>query len=572
MRPRMLCAKVPAALVVLIALAITPSTHAIVSSTAGLNINNYLGANTFYTAGYDGSGAVVANIEAGNIWTGHATLGHATTLVNGVGALGEVDRHATWVGQAIGGRTATNSPVEMGIAPGADLWSGAIATSWVGSRFALSFNISYPSLFTTYQNAMQVGVGGKTADVINSSWGYTDPAAVHPIAIGLDALAYQTPKTVVFSSGNGGPAANTVGAPGSAYNNITVAALGPDTGSNPYSAVSGFSGRGPSAYANPTSPTTYSPINGVRAAVDIAAPGQSITLAYYGGETGGNSAALGGSPSGAPGTPTTYTPGLNGTSFAAPIVAGGATLLADVGHDLFALNPAAIDGRVIKAVLMNSADKTPGWNNGQSTVSGVVTTTQSLDWAVGAGRMNLDQAFEQYTFGTTDVLGLGGGGVNAIGWDYGQVSSGVANDYLINPMLVGGSTFQVTLDWFVDRQADLVNYSSFSERTFDNLDLEVWLASGGSPTTLVARSNSLYNNVEHLSFTLPYTAQYLIRVLWTGELYDFVNAPNSEAFGLAWFGAAAVPEPISMALWAIGMVGLLAARRRRRSRSLPPAA
>lgn len=31
----------------------------------GINIGNFIGANTFYTAGYTGARAVIANIEAG---------------------------------------------------------------------------------------------------------------------------------------------------------------------------------------------------------------------------------------------------------------------------------------------------------------------------------------------------------------------------------------------------------------------------------------------------------------------------------------------------------------------------
>jgi len=95
-------------------------------------------------------------------------------------------------------------------------------------------------------------------------------------------------------------------------------------------------------------------MTGVRAPVDLVAPGENLTLAYYGGGTGGN--AFGG--------PVTlqnnlYSSGLNGTSFAAPIVAGGAALVASAGKALYTSDAKAIDGRVIKAVLMNSATDPP---------------------------------------------------------------------------------------------------------------------------------------------------------------------------------------------------------------------
>src|SRR5262249_57236785 len=62
--------------------------------------------------------------------------------------------------------------------------------------------------------------------------------------------------------------------------------------------------------------------------------------------------------------PTSYL-SQQGTSFAAPIVAGGVALLADYAWTSLppANASAAVDGRVMKAVLINSADKTGGWGN-----------------------------------------------------------------------------------------------------------------------------------------------------------------------------------------------------------------
>ena len=86
--------------------------------------------------------------------------------------------------------------------------------------------------------------------------------------------------------------------------------------------------------------------NNARQVVDIAAPGQNLSSAYYGGETGGNGttdnpAVSGPGPTGPPsgplGGPDFYTRGgLFGTSFAAPTVAGGAALLYDAAYSVFA--------------------------------------------------------------------------------------------------------------------------------------------------------------------------------------------------------------------------------------------
>src|SRR5262249_34287902 len=70
----------------------------------GTNINALLGADAFYSHGFTGTNSVMANIEAGHIWSGHETLAHVQQLPNNPAALNEFDRHATWVGALMGGR------------------------------------------------------------------------------------------------------------------------------------------------------------------------------------------------------------------------------------------------------------------------------------------------------------------------------------------------------------------------------------------------------------------------------------------------------------------------------------
>src|SRR5262249_517413 len=152
------------------------------------------------------------------------------------------------------------------------------------------------------------------------------------------------------------------------------------------------------------------------------------------------------------------------------------------------------DGRVLKAVLLNSADKTAGWNNGQVQMGPTVVTAQALDYAVGTGRMNLNRAFDQYFAGTHDVPGLGGGTVSNIGWHFGELANrGTFKDYLIGAMVRGGSTFTATLSWFIDRflrvgrdtNGDYFT-SAILDGRFANLDLSLWLAPGGVPILPVA--------------------------------------------------------------------------------------
>lgn len=565
----------------------SPAVSSNPSTLTGININAFLGANTFYGAGFTGQSTIVTNVEAGHIWgntaaaggttTGHETLGHVTNFThfaaeawNEPSTAGDqvtdlVDRHATRVGMLIGGRNGGASPGnhQLGIAYNTDLRSAAMATSWIGSAPALNFNVSLNTFLTAYNTAFS------NSDVVNSSIGATDTTGTGFIALSVDALSHQnTQVTFVSSSGNSGPSANTVGAPGSGYNGITVAALNND--GNTYASVASFSSRGPQSWDDNVAGGV---VANARAPVDIAAPGTSLTSAHYGGRTGGNNPSLAGSAGTA--NATDYAGGLNGTSFAAPIVAGGAALVVSASKNTPATagNANSRDARVVKAVLLNSADKTTGWNNGQvANGNGGVTTTQALDYAVGTGRMNLDTAYDQYFAGTKDVAGTGSGNlgsVQAIGWDFGLATINSSNEYYFNQALVGGSMLTVTLDWFRTRPIISGNAVDDSQA---NLNLRIFDATGGNVGTIISSSISTYNVVEHLHFALPYTGLFGIQVVHAGNLFDDLTVPEFGAtvnYGLAWSGTEAemsVPEPSTLALAAIGLALAIVALRVKRSR------
>ncbi|MCC7146518.1 MAG: S8 family serine peptidase [Phycisphaeraceae bacterium] len=510
-----------------------PPAQAIVSSQAVVYINDLIGADAFYNAGYTGTRAVVANIEGGRAWNLHETLTALETfLVDPVGSgpqLGDYDAHPTEVAQIIAGQGTEN--YQKGIAYGSELWSGAIATEYPDAPTSSNFNYSRTSLLYPYETAMKNGVSGRKANVINSSWGTTgsNTTGFDYASCMIDSLAYANGQTVTLAAGNSGPTPNTVLSPARAYNVITVGATGNDLSTPPYKDVATFSSRGPGDYYDPETGDT---IVGVRAIIDLVAPGHVLKLAKYGGTTGSNTGGI--DPTG--GATNMYHTYQTGTSFSSPAVAGGAALVVDVGYDRYG-GGQAVDGRVVKAVLMNSATKPTGWNNGQAVgFDDAIRTTQSLDHSSGAGQMNLDQAFLQYTEGTHNVAGNGGGSISSIGWDYGLASSAATNDYFITPVLAGLSKFNVTLTWFVKRSYSNKNMNIFNEVNFDNLDLQVWETDGSTLTTLVAESSSQFNNTEHLSFTLPHNGQYALRVVWNGENFDFEDVSDSEIFGLAWSG------------------------------------
>ncbi len=573
MRPRRApaIAWIRAALLALIAIAAAAPASGVISLTAGpggngIIINTLLGADTFYNNGYFGQNAVVANVEAGAIWNGHESLTQLTTYISDptiTGTqLGQFDYHATAVGMTIAGQ-GQFFYYQAGIAPLANLWSASIATTFNGDG---SFEITNHSFLYAYKESMNVGrnvdfnIGGgftftfhTIADVVNSSWGFEDPAGAAFESRAIDALALANKTTVVLSAGNSGPAGNTVGGPASGYNKIAVAALAADTTANPYTAPSDFSSRGPNDFYNPKTNTI---VPKVRAAVDIAAPGEQLALAYYGGATGTNA----GGTDLTGGVGVYYLTNAAGTSFAAPIVAGGAALLADYAHVNFSSH--GWDGRVIKAVLLNSADKTAGWNNGQhpNLIWGVpFVTTQALDYATGAGRLNLARAYGQFSAGTTDnptpTPTLSGGTVQPIGWLFGHVYDGSPTDYAIDHLFTTGESFTATLTWFIHRtlnDSTGADNAIATDDRFDNLDLEVWRLIDGQLSSEVAISLAQYNNVQHLSFPIPADGQYLLRVEWVGQAYDLTthnpaSGPLGEDFALAWSNLA-VPEPASAGL------------------------
>jgi hypothetical protein len=556
-----------------------PKASALVSSFGGTNIfngvyiNEVIGADAFYNQGFGGQRAVIANIEAGTIWGGHETMQGRTiqTLydpsITGT-QLGQADWHATFVGQALAGRGLYTH--QDGIAPLAQLWSGSIATSWSGApleQYVGSFDITEASLLYPYRAAMVTGVNGTRADVINSSWGYADPTGSSAEAVAIDAMLRSSGVIGVFAAGNSGPNGNTVIAPGSGYNGITVGAL-TNTESRPiYDTVADFSSRG---WNDAYNPQTNVVISNARAAVDLVAPGDNLTMAFYGGLTGGHIAGT--DPTA--GSGQYYVSGMSGTSFAAPIVAGAAALMVDAGKAFG--NSEMVHPLVVKAALMAGATPTQGWNNGQYLDGSVIRTSQALDLAAGAGALNLEKTHSIYIGGSlllaqsvyaTDgmnTLGVSGmsGAANlaAQGWDLGGIQGG-ANLYTLAGVMAAGSQFSAVLTWYAARGFD-VALSSAQEIALSNLSLELWCLDQNQGDRLVGRSESPWGTTEHLRFTLSETGRYQIRVVWEDQNYQMATEPNLFTdYGLAW-SITPVPEP-SVALL-LGLSAMYWANRRHR--------
>jgi hypothetical protein len=199
----------------------------------------------------------------------------------------------------------------------------------------------------------------------------------------------------------------------------------------------------------------------------------------------------------------------------------------------------------VKSLLLNGADKTSGWNNGQTLASGVITTNQSLDYATGAGRMNLENTFQTQVRGQSGVAGTSTGSQGAVqelGWDFGRAVIGSQNDYILSNPLVGSSNFTTTLSWHRVREWD-PGTGQLYETAQADLNLSLWqLGENNAFQTLVAQSTSLYNTVEHLSLSIPETGLYGVRVSYGANTFsNFANwgtASFPQTYGLAWNGTA----------------------------------
>ncbi|MDH6084868.1 S8 family serine peptidase [Umezakia ovalisporum] len=244
---------------------------------------------------------------------------------------------------------------------------------------------------------------------------------------------------------------------------------------------------------------------------------------------------------------------VTGTSFAAPQVTASVALLQEFGDQQLQKKQVnwTTDARrhqVMKAVLLNSADKLKDSGNGLHL--GMTRTLIDkhnknwlasdayedaeipLDAQMGTGHLNVYRAYQQFRSGQWQPSNQ----VPVIGWNYGIVNAGTTVDYAINRPLKQGSFVSITLTW--NRLVELNDSNknqeydlgeTFSHGGLNNMDLYLMKADAGVACASVSKIDS----VEHIFCPVPATGNYKIRVQFRQQ----VNKAT-QAYGLAWWSVA----------------------------------
>ena len=253
-------------------------------------------ADSCWNAGFNGAGIILGHIDTGVLTTHAALTGKwlSPYWVDGVnGQSSPYDDH--------GHGTHTMGTICGGDGPGSFVDDVGVA---YGARFipTKAFNSggsgTDASIDTCMQYLANLKAGGVDIRAIGNSWGNGDGSYIHWWTI---VLNWKTIGVLpVFSNGNAGPGAGTVGSPGSYPMSIGIGST------NSSDAISGFSSRGPAPSSAPFNDPQYwyySSWNYLKP--DVSAPGENVRSSY---NNGG------------------YT-SMSGTSMASPHVTGGTAVL-----------------------------------------------------------------------------------------------------------------------------------------------------------------------------------------------------------------------------------------------------
>ncbi len=238
------------------------------------------------------------------------------------------------------------------------------------------------------------------------------------------------------------------------------------------------------------------------------------------------------------------------SSFAAPAVAGAATLLVDQANRTPSLADAQ-NPMVVRSLLMTGAQKLPGWQHGDAGSGDDVI--HPLDKIQGAGELRINRSY--------DLLMAGEKAPGSLsleqGWSLASVASGGVRYYFLDNNIAHG-TFAATLNWnrTSDGTIQPVSYLLQADLLAD-LNLELLASdSGDNIGSSLALSASTVDNVEHIYIPDLPVGRYVLAV------EAGAAATDAAAFGLSF---QVIPE-MPMATPILGLAGLAGVWKWRRSR------
>ncbi|MDT0270385.1 S8 family serine peptidase [Streptomyces sp. DSM 44915] len=299
-----------------------------------------IGAPDAWESGFDGTGVTVAVLDTG-IAKEHPDLGAERVVAeqnfSESDSATDRDGHGTHVAATVAGTGGAYT----GVAPGAALINGKVLDD-SGSGFEAD-------IIEGMQWAVDEG-----ADIVSMSLGGGAGSEIDPMEEAVNTLSAESDALFVIAAGNSGPAAGTIGSPGTADAALTVGAV------DDADALADFSSVGPRTRDGGLKPDVTAP------GVDIAAAGaEGAAIWDYG-------------------TPVDDTHvAISGTSMATPHVSGAAALLAQANPEL--------SGEQLKAVLAGSAVTGAGYSAFQQ----------------GSGRIDVPAALAQRVIAEPSNLSFG---------------------------------------------------------------------------------------------------------------------------------------------------------------------
>ncbi len=312
-------------------------------------------------------------------------------------------------------------------------------------------------------------------DVINISWGtVADDVVTMWWQRAMDNLVEKQGVIIVAACGNGEDELNSITKPSWGYNIISVGAA-QNLGKLPERLQ--YIGPPVMEYSS------FGPTSDGRAKPDIIAPG----LCLY------------------PKGKSEYTTNDNGTgysSFAAPQAAGLAGILIEAARRNNMTS--ATDPRVIKALILNGANKLIGWHKGS--ISKADDHEVPLDFCQGAGLINGWNSYQQLIAGRYNVYRP-----ENTAWDLNWLSTNPDSSdtqdaqrvYYLPQPLQKGIAFKATLCWYRHYK----NNRLFTPKKLVHLELSLWAVDKkGQLIKRLDYSDSRSDNVQHIYY-MPQNSQ-----------------------------------------------------------------